>query len=160
MAAKSIPGFALFEDTWDGRAPLGWDVTDSTAVAESTAKYEVAEWLEEIADNPGVFEELHGRRYAETRAEPIDGRLLSTTYVPGDLFSVNGVTAENVERLFARNERLVCYFETAVGPMALILVGAMVVAGIETVWAGQVAPPPKTPVSTDARKGQQTGKET
>lgn len=98
---------------------------------------------------------------------PISGRLLGTTYVPGDLYSVNGVTAENVERLFARNERLVCYFETAVGPMAMILVGAMVVAGIETVWSGQVAPPPKTPSKVDMQvapeaielaKGQEMGR--
>jgi phosphatidylserine decarboxylase len=80
---------------------------------------------------------------------PLAGRLSATTYIPGELFSVNGVTAENVDRLFARNERLVCYFDTEIGPMAMILVGAMVVAGIETVWAGQVAPPPKTPVSVD-----------
>ncbi len=76
---------------------------------------------------------------------PIEGRLLSTTYVPGDLFSVNQTTAANVEGLFARNERLVCHFETEAGPMAMILVGAMIVAGIETVWSGQIAPPPKTP---------------
>ena len=80
---------------------------------------------------------------------PIGGRLVATSYIPGKLFSVNGVTAENVERLFARNERLVCYFDTAAGPMALVLVGAMVVAGIETVWSGQVAPPLKEPVVTD-----------
>lgn len=80
---------------------------------------------------------------------PIGGRLLATSYIPGKLFSVNGVTAENVERLFARNERLVCYFDTAAGPMALVLVGAMVVAGIETVWSGQVAPPLKEPLVTD-----------
>ncbi|MCB1690832.1 MAG: phosphatidylserine decarboxylase [Halioglobus sp.] len=80
---------------------------------------------------------------------PVAGRLTGTCYIPGQLFSVNGVTAENVDRLFARNERLVCYFDTAHGPMAMVLVGAMVVAGIETVWSGQVAPPPKTPVSVD-----------
>ena len=80
---------------------------------------------------------------------PVAGRLTGTCYIPGQLFSVNGTTAENVDRLFSRNERLVCYFETASGPMAMVLVGAMVVAGIETVWSGQVAPPPKTPVSTD-----------
>ena len=74
---------------------------------------------------------------------PLDGQLTATRYIPGDLFSVNAVTAENVPRLFARNERLVCHFDTPAGPMALILVGAMVVAGIETVWAGQVAPPRK-----------------
>jgi phosphatidylserine decarboxylase len=72
---------------------------------------------------------------------PLAGRLTGTTYIPGKLFSVNGVTAENVDRLFARNERMVCYFDTELGPMAMVLVGAMVVAGIETVWAGQVAPP-------------------
>ncbi|MEP4486957.1 MAG: archaetidylserine decarboxylase [Halioglobus sp.] len=76
---------------------------------------------------------------------PIAGTLTATCYIPGELFSVNGTTAENVDRLFARNERLVCYFDTEVGPMAMILVGAMIVAGIETVWSGQVAPPPATP---------------
>ena len=76
---------------------------------------------------------------------PIAGTLTATCYIPGKLFSVNGTTAENVDRLFARNERLVCYFDTEVGPMAMILVGAMIVAGIETVWSGQVAPPPAAP---------------
>ena len=80
---------------------------------------------------------------------PVAGTLTSTCYIPGKLFSVNGTTAENVDRLFARNERLVCHFDTEVGPMAMILVGAMVVAGIETVWSGQVAPPPATPQSQD-----------
>lgn len=78
---------------------------------------------------------------------PLDGTLVATTYVPGKLFSVNGVTAQNVDRLFARNERLVCHFDTALGPVAVILVGAMIVAGIETVWDGQVAPPPRSPVT-------------
>jgi phosphatidylserine decarboxylase len=80
---------------------------------------------------------------------PVAGKLSATSYIPGKLFSVNGVTADNVERLFARNERLVCYFDTEAGPMALILVGAMIVAGIETVWSGQVAPPPSFPSIMD-----------
>lgn len=71
---------------------------------------------------------------------PLDGKLQTMTYIPGDLFSVNTTTAENVPRLFSRNERAVCLFETDMGPMAVILVGAMIVAGIETVWAGQVTP--------------------
>ena len=83
---------------------------------------------------------------------PLAGRLTATSYIPGKLFSVNGVTAENVERLFARNERLVCYFDTELGPMAMILVGAMVVAGIETVWSGQEAPVTKDPVRVDYQK--------
>jgi phosphatidylserine decarboxylase len=80
---------------------------------------------------------------------PITGELSAQTYVPGDLYSVNQVTAENVDRLFARNERLICYFETELGPMAMVLVGAMIVAGIETVWSGQVAPPGKDPKTID-----------
>ena len=80
---------------------------------------------------------------------PIAGQLTATSYIPGKLFSVNAVTVENVERLFARNERLVCYFDTDVGPMAMILVGAMIVAGIETVWSGQVAPADRVTVVSD-----------
>ena len=76
---------------------------------------------------------------------PIDGKLVAETYIPGALFSVNGTTADNVERLFARNERLVCHFDTPAGPMALVMVGAMIVAGIATTWSGQVAPPGKQP---------------
>jgi phosphatidylserine decarboxylase len=85
---------------------------------------------------------------------PVAGRLVATRYIPGDLFSVNSVTAERVERLFARNERLVCYFDTALGPMAMVLVGAMIVAGIETVWEGQVAPPPRRMVTRDYAQPQ------
>ncbi len=83
---------------------------------------------------------------------PIDGELTAQTYIPGQLFSVNQVTAENVPRLFARNERLVCYFDTEAGPMAMILVGAMVVAGIETVWDGQVSPPPRQSNTIDYKQ--------
>ena len=72
---------------------------------------------------------------------PVDGRLREMTYIPGRLFSVNFATARVVARLFARNERLVCIFDTGLGPMALILVGAMIVAGMETVWSGPVTPP-------------------
>ena len=72
---------------------------------------------------------------------PVTGTLRETLYVPGDLYSVNQTTAEGVDNLFARNERLIAIFDTEFGPMAMILVGAMIVAGIETVWGGQVAPP-------------------
>lgn len=71
---------------------------------------------------------------------PLTGRLRQMTVIPGDLFSVNTATAREVPRLFARNERAVCIFDTDAGPMAVVLVGAMIVAGIETVWAGEVAP--------------------
>ena len=69
---------------------------------------------------------------------PAAGSLASTTYVPGELFSVNQVTAENVDGLFARNERLACLFTGPDGVFASVMVGAMIVAGIETVWSGLV----------------------
>lgn len=72
---------------------------------------------------------------------PLTGTLREMVYVPGRLFSVNQTTAENVPELFARNERVVCLFDTERGPMAVVLVGAMIVASIETVWAGLVTPP-------------------
>ncbi|RDV26670.1 phosphatidylserine decarboxylase [Alteromonas aestuariivivens] len=72
---------------------------------------------------------------------PIEGTLTDMVYIPGDLFSVNPLTAENVPGLFARNERVVAYFDTPVGRMAMVLVGATIVASIETVWAGTVTPP-------------------
>jgi len=98
---------------------------------------------------------------------PVSGVLTESLYVPGKLFSVNTVTAENVDRLFARNERLVCYFDTPRGPVAVILVGAMIVAGIETVWAGRVAPPPRQaqrvdyqhlPDAVELEKGAEMGR--
>ncbi|MDE4455881.1 archaetidylserine decarboxylase [Psychrobacter sp. DAB_AL62B] len=70
---------------------------------------------------------------------PFDGTLTTTRYVPGTLFSVNNTTAANVPDLFARNERLVCLFDTAYGKAAVIMVGAMIVAGIETVATGKIS---------------------
>jgi phosphatidylserine decarboxylase len=72
---------------------------------------------------------------------PLTGTLREMVYIPGRLFSVNQTTAENVPGLFARNERVACLFDTEHGPMAVVLVGAMIVASIETVWAGLVTPP-------------------
>ncbi len=71
---------------------------------------------------------------------PIEGDLKQMIHVPGRLFSVNATTTEQVPRLFARNERVISIFETEVGPVAVILVGAIFVASIDTVWAGAVAP--------------------
>lgn len=72
---------------------------------------------------------------------PCDGRLIRMIYIPGDLFSVNPVTARGVPNLFARNERVVCVFETAHGLMSMVLVGATIVGSIATVWHGIVNPP-------------------
>ena len=72
---------------------------------------------------------------------PCDGRLLRMIYVPGALFSVNPATARGVPGLFARNERVVCEFQTRSGPFVLVLVGATVVGSMATVWHGVVNPP-------------------
>ncbi|MCK7544415.1 archaetidylserine decarboxylase [Marinobacter bryozoorum] len=71
---------------------------------------------------------------------PLTGKLQEMAYVPGRLFSVNPVTAEAVPELFARNERVVTLFDTDAGPMAMVLVGAMIVGSVETRWGGVVAP--------------------
>lgn len=71
---------------------------------------------------------------------PMDGKLLGMTYVPGDLFAVNPATVRMVPNLFARNERLVLSFETAIGPMVLVMVGAIFVGSMETVWQGKITP--------------------
>jgi phosphatidylserine decarboxylase len=72
---------------------------------------------------------------------PCDGTLMRMIYVPGELFSVNPTTARGVPGLFARNERVVCVFETVHGPLVLVLVGATIVGSMATVWHGVVNPP-------------------
>ncbi len=96
---------------------------------------------------------------------PCDGQLLETVFVPGRLFSVNAATARHVPRLFARNERVLTLFDgAAAGAFALVLVGALNVASIETVWAGEIVPGgrrgavrlPHAPVAL--RKGAECGR--
>ncbi len=77
---------------------------------------------------------------------PMAATLREMIYVPGELFSVNPLTARNVPNLFARNERVVALFETACGPFAMVLVGATIVASIETTWAGTITPPAGTDI--------------
>ena len=72
---------------------------------------------------------------------PQDANLVRMLHVPGRLFSVADWTVQEIPRLFARNERLACYFETAAGPMVMVLVGAINVSAIETIWSGLVVPP-------------------
>jgi phosphatidylserine decarboxylase len=82
--------------------------------------------------SPGDYHRVH---------MPLSGRLMEMTYIPGRLFSVAPDYTESVPRLFARNERVVCIFQTEAGPMAVVLVGAIFVGSIETVWAGEITPP-------------------
>jgi phosphatidylserine decarboxylase len=79
---------------------------------------------------------------------PCDGKLKSMAYVPGSLFSVNPATAAGIPGLFARNERVVCEFESDFGPWVLLLVGATIVGSMATVWHGVVNPPRSNVIST------------
>jgi phosphatidylserine decarboxylase len=81
--------------------------------------------------SPGDYHRVH---------MPAAGRLRQMLHIPGRLFSVNRVTTARVPRLFTRNERVVCLFEGEAGPFAVVLVGAIFVGSMETVWAGQVTP--------------------
>jgi phosphatidylserine decarboxylase len=78
---------------------------------------------------------------------PLRGKLEDTVFVPGRLFSVNAATAHHVPGLFARNERVLTLFETAYGHFALVLVGALNVGSIATVWAGDITPAPRRVIS-------------
>lgn len=97
---------------------------------------------------------------------PMAAQLIATRYIPGKLFAVNAVTARGIPGLFARNERLVCTFETEIGNMVLVLVGAMFVAGIETVWKAHYPPrlqccetfSASSPHSTSFEKGAEMGR--
>jgi phosphatidylserine decarboxylase len=79
---------------------------------------------------------------------PLQGSLRETVYVPGRLFSVNATTASQVPRLFARNERVLTWFDTAFGEFALIMVGALNVGSMSTVWAGDITPAARRAVTT------------
>lgn len=97
---------------------------------------------------------------------PRAARLVKTTFVPGRLYSVNQLTADNVRGLFAKNERLICEFESPDGNFTMVLVGAMIVASIETTWAGVIAPLRKRILQTDFKnikpiafeKGEEMGR--
>lgn len=86
---------------------------------------------------------------------PCDGRLTRMIHVPGELFSVNPVTARGVPGLFARNERVVCVFDTPRGPFILVLVGATIVGSMATVWHGVINPPRVKTVREWTYTGQQ-----
>ena len=93
-----------------------------------------------FADGTFVTVYLSPRDYHRVHA-PLAGTLRETLHIPGRIFSVAPFAVERVPRLFARNERLVCHFDSEQGPWVLVLVGAMLVSGVETVWSGVEIPP-------------------
>jgi len=120
--------------------------------------------VELLGGSEGLAEPFKGGSFATIYLSPRDyhrvhmpltGSLQTMIHIPGDLFSVNDTTATHVPRLFSRNERVVAIFSTDVGPMAVILVGAMIVASIETVWAGLVTPDKRAIRTTHYDKTQE-----
>jgi phosphatidylserine decarboxylase len=98
-----------------------------------------AQWSQRFAGGQFATVYLSPRDYHRVHM-PVGGELRKMLHVPGRLFSVNPTTTRLLPELFARNERVVCLFETPAGPMAVILVGAIFVSSIDTVWAGTVTP--------------------
>ena len=99
-----------------------------------------ADWAAEFAG--GQFITIYLAPYNYHRIHmPLKGTLREWAYVPGRLFSVNHATARALPGVFAKNERVVAIFDTELGPMAMVLVGALFVGSMETVWAGEISPP-------------------
>jgi phosphatidylserine decarboxylase len=130
----------------DGAVSAAGTIEKDTLIQAKGMRYTVEDLL---STDLHEAREFHGGRFATVYLAPFNyhrvhaplaGRLRAVRYVPGDLFSVNAVTAQFVPRLFSRNERLVCHFVTDAGPFALIFVGAMNVGSITTPWTGQIRP--------------------
>ena len=130
----------------DGAISQAGPITDGRIVQAKGMDYSAAELLGDselaktFANGSFATVYLSPRDYHRLHM-PISGKLLRTLHVPGRLFSVATWTADSIPRLFARNERLVCIFATEHGLVALVLVGAIFVSSIDTVWGGTVTPP-------------------
>jgi phosphatidylserine decarboxylase len=130
----------------DGTISQFGRVTDGQLLQAKGHLFSVAEFLGGAPEVAAPFQNGHfmtiylaPKDYHRVHM-PIDGKLITTISIPGKLFSVNCRSVAHVPKLFSRNERLVSLFDTEIGPMALVMVGAMLVAGIETVWSGQESP--------------------
>lgn len=145
-ARPIAPGDDAVVSPVDGAVSEVGDVVDGRLLQAKDRTYTAAELLagEERAApfTGGSFATLYlsPRDYHRVHM-PLAGRLRETVHVPGRLFAVNPPAVRAVPRLFARNERVAALFDTAAGPMAVVLVGALLVGAIETVWSGMVTPP-------------------
>jgi len=125
----------------DGRVSQCGRIEDGRIFQAKGRSFTAAELLgDEDAANPfanGLFATVYLSPKDYHRVHmPWTGTLRETVHVPGRLFSVGPAAVQLVPRLFARNERLVCHFDTTFGPMAVVMVGALLVSGVETVWSG------------------------
>lgn len=144
--ARSIAGEPAFLSPVDGTISQLGPIRDGRIFQAKGHDYSAAELLgdEVIAMDfsGGQFCTIYLAPYNYHRIHmPIEAWLRCWRHVPGRLFSVNPATARAMPNLFARNERVVAIFDTRKGPIAMVLVGALFVGSMETVWAGQISPP-------------------
>ncbi|MDO9451886.1 MAG: archaetidylserine decarboxylase [Stagnimonas sp.] len=138
---------SAFVSPVDGTVSQFGDIANGTLIQAKGHTYSAqtllagrADWAAEFAG--GQFITIYLAPYNYHRIHmPLKGTLREWAYVPGRLFSVNHATARALPGVFARNERVVALFDTELGPMAMVLVGALFVGSMETVWAGEISPP-------------------
>jgi phosphatidylserine decarboxylase len=155
----------------DGTVSIAANILSDSLIQAKGINYSLSDLLATDLEQAnayidGSFATIYLAPYNYHRVHaPFDGKLLTARYVPGDLFSVSGSTVERVDGLFRRNERLIMHFETAYGPAALILVGALNVGSISTPWTGELRPrkdgvvdiPDLSKHSRDVSKGDLVG---
>jgi phosphatidylserine decarboxylase len=143
----------------DGRISQCGNIVDGRIFQAKGQSFTAAELLgDEAAAEPfanGLFATVYlsPRDYHRVHM-PWTGTLRETVHVPGRLFSVGTAAVARVPRLFARNERLACHFDTDFGPMCVVMVGALLVSGVETVWGGVEIPPYGGPITTKDYRGR------
>lgn len=150
----------------DGTVSQIGKITDGQIIQAKGKNYDAGQLLADFADGQAVKDGAFATIYLAPSNYhrvhmPFDGVLVETRYVPGTLFSVNNATANHIPDLFARNERLVCVFETSFGKAFVVLVGAMIVAGIECVATGKITRTPHLQTQTHAlslKKGDELGR--
>lgn len=151
LPKPDAPGTETILSPVDGAISQFGPIVDGKIIQAKGRRYTVADLLDGATGDGAIAPFLGGRfltLYLSPRDYhrihmPMAGRLREMRYVPGRLFSVNAATTRVIPRLFARNERVIGLFDTAIGPLALVMVGAIFVGSIETVWAGTVTPAPR-----------------
>lgn len=148
-ARTVAPGSDVIVSPVDGTVSQAGPIHGAAIIQAKGIDYSILELLANDSDaadhyRDGTFACIYLAPYNYHRIHmPFSGQLRNTVYVPGELFSVNAATARAIPRVFARNERAICEFDTAIGRMAVILVGALFVGSMETVYAGEINPPPR-----------------
>jgi phosphatidylserine decarboxylase len=143
----------------DGRISQCGRIEDGRIFQAKGQSFTAAELLGDMAAAAPFANGLFATVYLSPRDYhrvhmPWTGTLRETVHVPGRLFSVGTDAVAAVPRLFARNERLACHFDTDFGPMCVVMVGALLVSGVETVWGGIEIPPYGGPVTTKDYRGR------